>query len=68
MKQQKKAKKADRGLMSGASRFASRNRTALRVAGAGMAAAAALLLGKRYRDQRQVAQWDTDQPVGGTTI
>lgn len=65
---QKKSKKANRGLVSGAGRFASRNRTALGVAGAGMAAAAALFLGKRYRDQRQGAQWDTDQPVGGAAI
>jgi hypothetical protein len=52
MTKRKKSKKANAGLFNGAGKFASRNRTALGVAGAGLAAAA-LFLGRRYRDQRQ---------------
>ena len=59
MTKQKKSKKASAGLFNGAGRFASRNRTALGVAGAGLATAAALFLGRRYRDQRQ----GKDQPA-----
>jgi hypothetical protein len=54
--------------VSGAGRFASRNRSALGVAGAGIAAAAALFPGKRDRDQRQGARWDAGQAVGGASI
>ena len=46
MSKKKKSKKADAGLMSSAGRFASRNRRALGLAGAGLAAAA-LFLGRR---------------------
>lgn len=61
-----KSKKRDRGMIAEAGRFASRNRGALSIAGAGLAAAA-LLLGRRYRDQR-VSRWSEDQPVGGSAI
>lgn len=63
MNKQKKSKKTNAGPVSGAGRFARRNRTALGVAGAGLAAAA-LYLGRRYRD-RQGAQRGDDKGVGG---
>lgn len=62
----KKSKKADAGLMSSAGRFASRNRRALGLAGAGLAAA--LFLGRRYRSQRETARWADDEAVGGAAI
>jgi hypothetical protein len=67
MTKQKKSKKADRGLIGNAGKFASRNRRTLGLAGAGVAAAAALLLGRRYRDQR-AAQWQDDETIGGAAI
>ena len=63
MNKQKKSKKSNAGLVSGAGRFARRNRTALSVAGAGLAAAA-LYLGRRYRD-RQGASWSDERAAGG---
>jgi hypothetical protein len=64
MTTQKKSRKAYAGLFNSAGKFASRNRTALGVAGAGLATAAALFLGRRYRDQRQ----GQDQSIGAAAI
>jgi hypothetical protein len=67
MAKKKKPKKADAGLMNSAGKFASRNRRALGLAGAGLAAAA-LFLGRRYRDQREAARWADNEMVGGAAI
>lgn len=64
MAKTKKAKRADRGLLENAGRFARRNRRTLGLASAGAGlAAAALLLGRRYRDQ-QAGSWDDADSVG----
>ena len=65
MSKQKKSKKA--GPFANAGKFASRNRRALGIAGAGIAAGAALLLGRRYRDQR-AARGADEAAIGGAVI
>ena len=67
MTKKKKSKRTNAGLMSSAGRFASRNRRALGLAGAGLAAAA-LFLGRRYREQRGVARWADNEVVGGAAV
>lgn len=66
MSKKKKSRKAQRGLIADAGRFASRNRRTLSLAGAGLAAAA-LLLGRRYR-QRDSGRWEDEGAVGGAAI
>jgi hypothetical protein len=60
MNKPKKSKKNDAGLLANAGKFANRNRRALGIAGAGLgagiAAGAALLLGRRYRGQREATR------------
>lgn len=56
MAKPKKSKKVDSGLFANAGKFANRNRRALGLAGAGLAAGAALLLGRRYRGQREATR------------
>ena len=64
MSKNRKSRDADRGLFTGAGRVASRNRRALGIVGAGLAAVAALFYGRRYRDQRDAAHRPEDATVG----